>query len=469
MHTSKVSAIAQINILPTPEKIEILSGTHKYDPSEAITFLQTDLGQEGYELEVTRDGIVIRASGKAGEFYAMQSLRQLVYHAEGDELPCVKLSDHPKYAWRSFMIDSARQYQQVETIKGLLDRMALLKMNVFHWHLTDDPGWRIEIKAYPKLTEVGAFVSNGKEQHGFYTQEEIKEIVRYAAERNITIVPEIDVPGHSEAALKAYPELTCTGQLSEDKGNGHSPILYCGGREDVTEFLCNVLDEVCDLFPSEHIHLGGDEAPKAEWEKCTNCTNRIQSLGLKNTHELQIDLTNRLARHLAAKGRKVICWGDVVHCPGQGLEDNIIIHWWSWRRHKDQALHEAIRRDMQVIANPNKYTYLNYPQKHDFGWFKAPERTFDLQTCYEKNPGDSVNLPKELHAPIMGMGTCLWADCGLTEDLLDYRLFPRLFALAEQMWSTARRLPFDEFKTRVYSKRDFLARQGIQGDWDEKH
>lgn len=221
------TSTAQVNILPTPQKVEILPGTHVYSPNEAINVkpLTADLGSEGYELEISRDGIEIRANTKAGEFYARESLRQLLAHAEPGQVPCVRISDWPKYAWRSFMIDSGRQYQRMETLKGLLDRMAMLKMNVFHWHLTENDGWRIEIKKYPKLTEVGSVVANGEEQQGFYTQDEIREIISYAAERNITVVPEINIPGHSDAALKSYPELTCGGFFPEKKERGHSPVL----------------------------------------------------------------------------------------------------------------------------------------------------------------------------------------------------------------------------------------------------
>lgn len=461
---------AQLSILPTPESVEILLGVHLYAPGETIAVgpAPAELGHEGYELEVTEDEILIGANSAAGEFYARQTLQQLVDHSSGNRLPCVRIADRPRFSWRSFMIDSGRQFQQLETIKGLLDRMAMLKLNIFHWHLTENDGWRIEIREHPKLTEVGAFVAQGKEQHGFYTQEAIREVVAYAADRNITVVPEIDVPGHAEAALQAYPHLTCAGRFPEAKPKGHSPILFCGGRDDVTAFLCEVLDEVCELFPAETIHLGGDEAPKSEWEKCPHCRARIEALGLQNEHELQIDLTNRLARHLAARGRQAICWGDVVTLPGPEMEENIIIHWWNWRRHRDKALREGVRRRRKVIANTNFYTYLNFPQKHPSHGYDAP-RLFDLQTCYEENPSDIICPFAEERDALLGLGACLWTDNNLTEEWLDLRLYPRLFALAEQMWSRAERLPYREFKDRVYAKRDILATHGIDGDWDEQH
>lgn len=460
-------AMGQIQILPTPEKVEPLQGTLKYSPgTPVITPSDADLGEEGYELEIRKDGIVIRANGKGGQFYARQSLEQLVQRAGGGNLPCVKITDRPRYAWRGFTLDSGRQYQKVETIKGILDRMAMLKMNVFHWHLTEGDGWRIEIKKYPRLTEVGARVASGAEQQGFYTQDEIRDIVAYAAERNITIVPEIDIPGHSEAALAAYPEYTCFRNPPPSTGD-FSDFLYCAGRDSTVEFLTNVLNEVCELFPSEYIHIGGDEAPKGQWNRCPDCQARIRKLGLKNTHELQIDLTNRIARHLAARGRKAICWDDVVALPGPALEDNVVVQWWNWRRDKDKALRESIRRKLRVIANSNYYTYLNFPERQPWKGY-AQDRVFDLRTCYERNPSDIRNPTPEERAALLGMGCSLWTDYNLTEDMLDLRMFPRIIALAEQMWSKADRLPFDEFEKRAYAMRDILAARGIGGNWDNQ-
>lgn len=465
------TAAQAVDILPTPMRVEKADGYCRVADCETISYAppQEDVGDEGYELLVSQEGVVIRAHTDAGRFYAKKSLEQLVEHATDERIPCLKIVDRPRYGWRSFMIDSGRQYQKMETIKGLIDRMALLKMNVFHWHLTENDGWRIEIKKYPKLTEVGAFVCSGKEQQGYYTQEDVREIIRYAAERHISVVPEIDVPGHSESALRAYPELSCSRKEPARKAGakGLSPFLYCGGRESTYTFLCDVLDEICELFPFEYIHLGGDEAPKSEWKKCPECQAKIRELGLANEHELQIELTNRLARHLARKGRKAICWGDVVTFPGQALEDNVVVHWWNWRWHKDKALREGIERNLKVIANSNYYTYLNFPQKHPWRGYKM-NRVFDFQTCYEQNPCDIQNPTAKEREALLGMGCCLWTDSNLTEEWLDLRLFPRIFALSEQMWHTGERLPFTEFKSRVYARREMLERKGIGGDWDEE-
>ncbi|MCF7849519.1 MAG: beta-N-acetylhexosaminidase [Kiritimatiellales bacterium] len=469
---------ANVNILPTPGKIVPATGFYKvgagaeigldgtFSNHWKITFqpLEKELGDEGYQLEVAESGVTVRSNTEAGKYYALVSLKQLEGLATDGKIPCVNIEDQPKYGWRSFMIDSGRQYQKMDTIKGLLDRMALLKMNVFHWHLSENDGWRVEIKRYPNPTEIGAFIANGLEQHGFYTQDDIREIVAYAAERHIMVVPEIDVPGHSVAALTSYPELTCTGTAPHN----YSPYLYCAGRESTYEFLFNVLDELCELFPSPYIHIGGDEAPKKDWKNCDLCQARIKELGLKNEHELQVELTNRLAKHLKSKGRKAICWGDVVTLPGQELEDNVVIHWWNYQRSKDKALREGIRRGMKVIANPNRYTYINFPQKHPWRGYKE-NRLFDFQTCYEKNPGDIRHPTAGEAKALLGMGTCLWTDHNLTEEWLDRRIFPRAFAMAEQMWSTAQHLPYEEFRARTYARESWLSGMGIGGDWAEEY
>ncbi len=247
-----------------------------------------NLEKEAYVLKINDKKIEILAESEAGIFYGIQTLLQLLpvelqsgkdCRLVGTEIKGLEITDKPKYSWRSFMLDSGRQYQTPDFIKRYLNYMAMLKMNVFHWHLSEGQGWRIEIKKYPKLTKIGSQVSKGKEQQGYYTQEEVKDIVAYAKKLHITVVPEIDVPGHSEAALTAYPEMTCF-KKAPTSVMAFSSNLFCGGRESTYTFLQDVLDEVCELFPSEYIHLGGDEAPKANWNKCTDCQNRIKKENL---------------------------------------------------------------------------------------------------------------------------------------------------------------------------------------------
>lgn len=492
-------SIAQ-NILPTPMQVEFLNSKYvfkksvnlayqdesfksalylskkikdytqlevlKSDSGDIILCVNPDLrnlGKEGYVLLVTEDKIKISSNSETGIFYGIQSLLQLLpievqagkkHELTGELIQGIEVIDQPKYTWRSFMLDSGRQYQTPKFIKRYLDYMAMLKMNVFHWHLTEGQGWRIEIKKYPKLTELGSQVASGKEQQGYYSQEEIRDIVSYAQQLHITVVPEIDVPGHSEAALSAYPEMSCFREAPESV-MGFSSNLFCGGREKTYKFLQDILDEVCELFPSEYIHLGGDEAPKKNWDKCPDCQNRINKEKLQNSHDLQLYFSSRLANYLKTKGKKAIFWGDVVYHEGDTLPDNVVVHWWNWRGHTDIALKNAIKRGHEVICNPNYYTYLNFPVTP---WTKYNiDRTFDLRTTYEQNPSDLIKP----HQLVLGLGCCLWTDWYVQEYMIDRRVFPRIFSLSEQMWSKSERLPFEEFYEKVKKKYSLLKLLGI--------
>lgn len=492
-------------ILPTPKQIEIHSGfytlpdeisiltsnetessakylasvldridgslTHivKKRANANIQFIiaEKNFGHEGYELNVGKSGIVIEANTNTGIFYGIQSLLQLlpaqIYKPEDAsvewKVPYCHVTDAPKHKLRVFMLDSGRQYQSPEFIKRYLDYMAMLKMNTFHWHLTEGQGWRIEIRQYPKLTTIGSKVAPGKEQQGFYTREEIREIVKYAADRHITIIPEIDVPGHSEAALTAYPELTCN-KTAPESVMCFSDNLFCGGNEKTYIFLQNVLDEVCELFPGKYIHLGGDEAPKRIWDTCDVCQHKIKEEGLDNSHELQIYFTNRLAAYLKAKNKKVICWGDVITHPGPDLKENIVVHWWNYRRHKDKALKACIEQNRPIICGTNYYSYLNFPVE-PWSKYKA-NRTFDLKTVYLQNPSNLSDSILARHSNIiLGMSTCMWTDWFVQEHMIDQRVFPRIYALAEQMWHMGEPMSFDEFYAKVEEKYELLDVLGI--------
>ena len=425
--------------------------------SADIAFIRdASIVHEGYSLVVSPEKISVKASDDSGFLYAVQTLRQLVRDSSSrnKSLPCVTIDDAPRKSYRSLMLDSGRQYQRVETLKKYLDLLCMLKMNYFHWHLTEGLGWRIQIKQYPLLTSVGAYVGSGKEQHGFYTQEEMKELVKYAAERGITIIPEIDIPGHSSAALTAYPSLCCFNEPIRIPTIGFTEQIFCAGKDATLKFLKNVLDEVCEIFPSEYIHIGGDEAPKGNWNKCPDCQKRIKDLHLKNAHELQLWLTSEIATHLKRKGRKAICWGDVVYHRGYDLPDNIVVQWWNWRGHKDLAVKEAKRRGLKVICSSNYYTYLNFPLKPWRGYSKG--RTFDLYDAYTANP----SYEKLDDESVLGMGAALWTDDELVESMLDERLFPRIFALAEQMWHKGDLLPFEDFYHLIQEKENWFWEKG---------
>ncbi|RXQ94474.1 beta-hexosaminidase [Ancylomarina salipaludis] len=421
------------------------------------------LGEEGYHLRVSQSQIDINSVSETGLFYGIQTFLQLLpieiqadkmFDLNGFVIKGIEITDRPKYVWRAFMLDSGRQYQRPDFIKSYLEYLAMLKMNVFHWHLTEGQGWRIEIKKYPKLAKIGSKVAFGKEQQGNYTQEEIKDIVAFASKLHITVVPEIDIPGHSEAALIAYPKLSCFNKIPESVMS-FSPNLFCGGREDTYQFLQDILDEVCELFPSKYIHLGGDEAPKDNWDKCPDCRFKVKTEKLRNSHDLQLYFSSRLANYLKKKGRKAIFWGDILHRKGMNLPDNVVIQWWNWNSHKDKALKNAIERGHQVICNTNCCSYLNYTLTP---WTKYKKKvTFDLRDTYEGNPSDLRN-PNEL---VLGMSCCLWADRGVQEYMIDRRVFPRIFSLSEQMWYSGERLKFDEFYSKVRAKYPLLRELNI--------
>jgi N-acetyl-beta-hexosaminidase len=433
-------------------------GIRKKSSGSKIAFVRdaamAETAREAYTLSILPAGITVGARHRAGYFYAVQTLMQLlppeILESKRTlgiswKLPCVIIKDSPKYSWRSFMLDSGRQYQTKEFIKRYLDYLAMLKINVFHWHLTEGQGWRIEIRKYPELTAIGSAVADGKEQQGFYSQDNIREIVKYASDRCITVVPEIDVPGHSEAALIAHPELTCFGKKPLSVME-YSQDLFCAGKESTYTFLKNVLDEVCELFPGEYVHLGGDEAPKGNWNSCPDCQAKMAQEQLANSHALQIYFSTRLANHLKQKGKRVILWGDIVEQSGPKLPDNVIIYWWNYRKNKAAAYHAALENGYQVICGTNYYTYLNFPIT-PWSRYKA-DRTFDMKMVYEQNPSDIAN-PR---AQVLGMGACLWTDWNVTMSMIDQRVFPRVYALSEQMWSKAERMSFEDFYEKVQTQ-----------------
>ena len=430
--------------------------TSKPGKADIQLLMSQDIPSEGYRLNISPERIEIQASDKAGFVYAFQTLRQLRKEKqlawEG-----VTINDRPRNKWRGFMLDSGRQYQSVATIKKYIDMASMLKMNVFHWHLTEGLGWRIEIKKYPELTRKGAFVAKGEEQQGFYTQEEIREIVKYAEERNITIVPEIDMPGHAEAALASYPELGCFGQPVEIPKTGFTKNIFCAGKNHTIQVLKDILDEVCQLFPSPYIHLGGDEAPKGNWNECTDCQKRIAENGLKDSHDLQLWFSAEMATHLKSKGRKAMFWGDVIYQTGFPLPDNVVIQWWNYRGHKDLALRNALKAGYPVVCSSNYYNYLNFPVTPWRGY--QENRTFDIRDAYTHNPSYQATL--ENNPLIWGMTCALWTDDGVLESMIDERLFPRILALAEQMWHCGELLPFEEFYERIETKKTWLEAQGF--------
>ena len=424
-------------------------------PASGIRFVTDEsLPAEGYELNVDGEGIEVRASQFPGFLYALQSLEQLlpaaVYGTEPApdaawEVPCVKIADAPRFAYRGMHLDVARHFFSVDEVKRYIDVMAIHKLNTLHWHLTDDQGWRIEIKRYPELTAVGSIrkatvvrkewgTYDGTPYGGFYTQDEIRDVVKYAADRGVTVIPEIDLPGHMLAALTAYPELGCTGGPYEVWGRwGVADDVLCPGREKTFEFLEGVLTEVMELFPSEYIHIGGDECPKVRWEKCTRCQAKIRQLGLKDDgehtaeHYLQSYVTDRIGKFLAQHGRRIIGWDEILE--GRAPSDAVVM---SWRGSEGGIAAAKLGHD--VIMTPNSHFYFDYYQSLDtdaepfgIGGYIPMEQVYSYDPAFPE-------LTPEQQKHILGVQANLWTEYVLSDEHLEYMLLPRLAALSEVQW-----------------------------------
>ncbi|WP_246254133.1 beta-N-acetylhexosaminidase [Pedobacter foliorum] len=418
--------------------------TEKSDPG--ISFVSSKAkGKESYTFKA--DPSVIEISGDdTGMFYGLQTLFQLIkVKGQKLEVPCLEIDDKPRYAYRGIMQDVGYHIYPVSFIKSQIEMLAKYKMNVYHWHLTEDHGWRIEIKKYPKLTSVGAYrastqISNyvdslNGDDHlaygGFYTQEEIKEIVAFAAERHVTVIPEIELPGHSLAALAAYPELACgddPGPFKVAERWGIFEDVYCAGKENTFKFLEDVLTEVMELFPSPYIHIGGDECPKERWKKCKYCQKRIKDNHLKDEFELQSYFVKRIEKFVNSKGRKIIGWDEILE---GGLAPNATVM--SWRT-IDEGI-KAAKQGHDVVMSPLSHVYFDFIQgKRELeplaiGWGYNP-----LSRVYGYDPTPTVLSEKEKQH-IIGVEAAIWTEHMDTYRKVEYMLYPRLMALAEIAWT----------------------------------
>jgi hexosaminidase len=417
------------------------------------------LMSEGYQLSVNRSLIKINAETPNGQFYGMQSLLQLlpvgktINGKKTIPLPAVAIYDHPRFSWRGVMLDVGRYYYSIDFLKKFLDYMSIHKLNTFHWHLTEDHGWRIEIKQYPRLTQVGAWRSgtqfdrtqaNNIPHGGYYTQEQVKELVAYAADRYITIVPEIEMPGHSLAALVSYPELSCTG------GPFQMPVkwniqkdVYCAGNEKTFEFLENVLTEITTLFPSPIIHIGGDECPKDRWKNCPKCQARIKALGLKDEFELQSYFIHRIEKFLLTKNRNIIGWDEILE---GGLAPNASVM--SWRGTKGGI--EAAKQKHNVVMTPSEYYYLDYYQGEPYLEPIAIGNggMITLKKVYDYEPVSNELTPNEAKY-ITGVQGNVWSEFIHSPEKVEYMLYPRAAALAETGWSSKSSKDWNDFIKRM--------------------
>jgi hexosaminidase len=499
---------SSISIIPKPEKMETGKGTFTLNPDTRL-FLQANsvqaksvleyfadrlkkhsgyslntaasqgknciiltganapesLGKEGYVLEIKPDCIFIRALEPAGLFYGVQTLMQLLPANPGvvsDKtsmvLPVVKIYDKPRFSWRGMHLDVCRHFFPKDFIKRYIDLIAVHKMNVFHWHLTEDQGWRIEIKKYPKLTEIGAWRVDREDKPwderepqkegekatygGFYSQEDVKEIVQYAQSRFITVVPEIEMPAHAVAALTAYPEYSCTGGPFTVLPGGYWPItnIYCAGNDATFEFLDDILTEVAGLFPSPYIHIGGDEANKAEWQKCPKCQARIKTENLKDERELQSYFIKRVEKLLIAKNKKLIGWDEILE-GGLAPEATVM----SWRG--IQGGIDAASQGHDVVMSPTDYCYFDYYQglsgePSAIGGYLPLEKVYS----YEPIPGE---LPPAMQKHILGAQGNVWTEYIPNEKHVEYMALPRMCAMAEVVWTPPEQRNLDDFLNRL--------------------
>ncbi len=466
-----------------------------------ITFIvNKDLKKEAYNLEVTKDYVSIAASDISGFLYGIQTIRQLLPTVIESkikvenvvwEIPNVEIKDEPRFKWRGLMLDISRHFFGKEYIKEVIDGLAMHKMNVLHLHLVDDQGWRIEIKKYPKLTEVGAWRVDQEKLHwsarlpvkaedkgtygGFLTQDELREIVTYAQSKNVEIIPEIEMPAHVSSAIAAYSYLSCNEKPIGVPSGRVWPItdIYCAGKESTFQFLENVLSEVIEIFPSKYIHIGGDEATKTNWEKCQHCQKRIAEEGLQNEEELQSYFIKRMEKFINSNGKKLIGWDEILE---GGLAPDATVM--SWRGVKGGL--EAAAQGHDVVMTPTSHCYFDYHQGPQNEEPLAIGGYTPLSKVYQFDPiVDAMTIEEASH--VLGGQANVWSEYIPTEEHSQYMIYPRLAALSETVWSPKNLRNWDDFSNRIatmfqryeylginYAKSSYLIRPEVQTDLEKK-
>jgi hexosaminidase len=436
-----------------------------------------DPDPEYYDLKVTRKGISVRSNANAGAFYALQTILQLLPLDKNVRLniPCMQVFDSPRYKWRGMHLDCSRHFFSKEEVKKYIDYLSMYKMNTFHWHLTDDQGWRIEIKKYPLLTQISSqrketiigkpvdsrgkplpgIKYDGKPYGGFYSQEDVKEIVAYAQKRHVTVVPEIEMPGHSLAALAAYPQYSCTGGPFETYTTwGVSDDVFCAGNDSTFLFLENILSEVMELFPGKYVHIGGDECPKVRWEKCPKCQKRITDEKLKDEHHLQSYFITRIEKYINSKGKQIIGWDEILE---GGLAPNASVM--SWRGTKGGV--EAAKQEHYVVMSPGKPCYFDHYQVKDrskepmaIGGFNPVDSVYN----YEPTP-DALALSEQKY--ILGAQGNVWTEYILDFKHVEYMSMPRMSALSETLWTKPENKDYKKFVARLKLHSKLLDRMKV--------
>ena len=436
-------------LLPYPKHLKLSEG-YCLDLDNVENIINSKIAPEGYELTISPEKIVISSSDSTGRFYARATLSQLI-HQYGNRLPCLKITDKPAFSWRGLHLDVSRHFFSIDYIKTLLKAMAAYKLNRFHWHLTDDQGWRIQIDKYPLLTDIGAWRRNeqGDTYGGFYTKAEIKEIIDFAAQLHIEIIPEIEMPGHARAAITSYPQFGCNAKKTQITTDwGVFDQVFCLGKEETLIFLKDILTEVCELFPSRWLHTGGDECPTKSWEKCPHCMKKAKEVGLPSVTDLQKWFTTEIAEFLQTKGKAMIGWDEIL---GAKLPaDNIVM---VWRGDGIDAIKMALARKHQMVLTPNLFYYFDWKQTSDeaeFGSFGVTtlSKTYSYQPLAAlKNEADQ-NL-------ILGIQGNIWTERITNPDQVSYMAFPRALAIAETGWSKNKSNPA-EFLERAKAQTAYL-------------
>ena len=477
------AANAEINVVPRPAKVVEKEGSCLVAAKGgAANFagkvkFSTDasIPKEGYRLVVTKGGIAVASSDKAGAFYAVQTLKQLARpQGAGFAVPCVEIDDAPRYPWRGMHLDDSRHFFGKETVKALIDQMARFKLNRFHWHLTDDQGWRIDVPGHPELVKYGSWrpyspkrpdhggavgrekqVKDGKKYGPFYyTEADLKEVVAYAKERHVEVLPEIEFPGHFRAALAAYPAYACFPERIKSRCGratwGIESEVMCAGNDEAIKFVEDVLDYVCKVFPFECVHIGGDECPHGRWKKCAKCQARIKAEGLKDEHELQGWLTRRMVEFLAKRGKRTIGWSEFLG--GKVPKSAIGMAW-------VKPASKAANGGWDVIVSPSKYCYLNHGPNlpNDPYPYGGGNRT--IEKCYSFNPSEGVSGAAAKH--VIGGQGCQWTEYSWNRKDLEWKYWPRMMALSEVFWLGEKKPGFEDFMRRAEVQREALVKDGV--------
>ena len=453
-------------VIPVPSDVKIADGKYVYTTEPAVKssiVKGIEGGPEAYVLKVTPKGVTIKAASEAGLFYAGQTLRQMTGNGKVKEIQCCEIKDYPRFPYRGLHVDVSRHFRSVDFLKKQIDAMARFKMNKMHIHLTDAAGWRLQVDAYPRLTEFAAWRPNetwkewwaGDRKYceegsagasgGYYTKDDIKELLEYAKARHIEIIPEIELPSHSEEVLAAYPELGCSGEPYKDSE-------FCVGNEASFEFLETVLAEVIELFPSEYIHIGGDEAGKQHWKTCDKCQKRMQEEGFESVDQLQSYMIQRIEKFVNSKGRRIIGWDEILD---GGLAPNATVM--SWRGTEGGI--KAMSMGHDVIMTPGRYCYLDHTQDAPFREPESIGGYLPLDTVYVYEPVEA-SMPADKIHHLKGLQANLWSEYVVSDEHAEYMYWPRAFAVAETAWSKPENKNLDDFRSRALHALEVMKEDG---------